>query len=394
MHMDPLMPQLVGVAFFVLIASILLQRFKQPSLVAYLVTGALLGPRGFGLVTDTTTIARLGEVGVVLLLFFAGMELSLPELKKQWRIPILGTLMQIAASVGFVAAIGWWMSWPLGRVVLLGFVVSLSSTAVVLKLLHDRGELDGPVGRDVVGILLAQDIAIIPMLMTIGFLAGSSPSPMTLGVQLVAGICVIVLLGFIASRDSIHLPLGKWLRGDRELQVLAAFALAFGLAFLTGVAGLSVALGAFVGGVVVGAARETEWIHQVLYPFQVFFLAVFFVSIGMMIDPRFVWNRFPVLFALLVAVLVTNTVVNGVILRLLGRSWSNSLRGGALLAQIGEFSFVLAAVGRQTGLIEDFAYQTTVAVIALTLLVSPSWIRIAELFRRKPGGPYTTGRMG
>ncbi len=389
MHMDPLMPQLVGVAFVVLMASIVLQRFEQPSLVAYLITGALLGPSGLGFVTDATTVARLGEVGVVLLLFFAGMEVSLPELKKQWRIPILGTLMQIAASVGFVAAIGWWMSWPLGRVVLLGFVISLSSTAVVLKLLHDRGELNGPVGRDVVGILLAQDMAIIPMLMVIGLLAGSSPSPGRLGVQLVAGVCVIALLGFLASRESIHLPLAKWLRGDKELQVLTAFALAFGLAFLTGIAGLSVALGAFVGGVVVGAARETEWIHDVLYPFQVFFLAVFFVSIGMMIDPRFVWDRFPVLFALLVAVLITNTLVNGIILRFLGRTWPNSVRGAAYLAQIGEFSFILAAVGRQTGLIEGFAYQTTIAVIALTLLVSPTWIRLAELVRRKPSGPYT-----
>jgi CPA2 family monovalent cation:H+ antiporter-2 len=387
--MDPLIPQLVGVAFVVLIASILLQRFKQPSLVAYLVTGALLGPSGLGFVTDATTVARLGEIGVVLLLFFAGMEVSLPELKKQWRIPILGTLMQIAASVAFVAAIGWWMSWPLGRVVLLGFVVSLSSTAVVLKLLHDRRELDGPVGRDVVGILLAQDMAMIPMLMAVGFLAGSPTSPARFGVQLVAGVFVIALLGFLSSRESIHLPLAKWLRGDRELQVLAAFALAFGLAFLTGVAGLSAALGAFVGGVVVGAADETEWIHEVLYPFQVFFLAVFFVSVGMMIDPRFVWDRFPVLFALLLAVLVTNTLVNGIILRFLGRTWPNSLRGGALLAQIGEFSFVLAAVGRQTGLIEGFAYQTTIAVIALTLLVGPSWIRLAELVHRKPSGPYT-----
>jgi CPA2 family monovalent cation:H+ antiporter-2 len=341
-----------------------------------------LGPHGFRLITDTSTIARLGEIGVVLLLFFAGMELSLPELKKQWRIPILGTLMQIAASVGFAAAMGWWMGWPLGRVVLLGFVISLSSTAVVLKLLHDRGELNGPIGRDVVGILLAQDVAMIPMLMTIGFLAGNSPPLMMLGIQLAAGICVIVLLGFIASRESIHLPLGKWLGDDRELQILAAFALAFGLAFLTGLAGLSVPLGAFVGGVVVGAARETDWIHQALYPFQVFLLAIFFVSIGMMIDPRFVWSRAPILVALLVAVLVTNTLVNGIILRLLGRTWSSSFRVGALLAQIGEFSFVLAAVGRQTGLIEDFSYQTTVAVIALTLVVSPTWIHLMDRGQR------------
>jgi len=342
MHMDPLMPALVGIVFVILVLA-------------------------------------------VLLLFFAGMEISIPELKKGWRVPVVGTLLQIAASVGCVLAIGWWLDWPSGRALLLGFVVSLSSTAVVLKLLRDEGEVGTPIGRDVVGVLLVQDVAIIPMLMAIGFLAGDAPSKTTLIAQLMAGVGIIGLLGFVAKKEHVPLPIGKWLGDDKELQVLGAFAVAFGLAFLTGIAGLSTALGAFVGGVVVGASRETEWIHESLYPFHVFLLAAFFVSIGMMIDPGFLWDRLPIVLALLVAVLVTNTFLNAIIFHTLGRSWRSSVYGGAMLSQIGEFSFVLAAVGLRVGLIEEFAYRSTIAVIALSLLVTPIWIATVRRWGHAPG---------
>jgi len=133
----------------------------------------------------------------------------------------------------------------------------------------------------VLAVLLVQDVAIIPMLMAIGYFAGDSPSTTTLITQLLAGAGIIGLLGFVATKEHTPLPIGKWLGDDKELQVLGAFAVAFGLAFLTGIAGLSAALGAFVGGVVVGASRETEWIHESLYSFHVFLLAAFFVSIAM-----------------------------------------------------------------------------------------------------------------
>jgi CPA2 family monovalent cation:H+ antiporter-2 len=136
-----------------------------------------------------------------------------------------------------------------------------------------------------------------------------------------------------------------------------------------------------VAGIVAGAARETEWVHEVLYPFQVLFLAVFFVSVGMMLDLPFIWDRLPLIATLLAAVLLTNTAINAVIFRVLGCTWQSSLYGGALLSQIGEFSFVLAAVGVQVGLIERFSYQVTVAVIALSLLVSPAWVGAARRLR-------------
>jgi len=387
MHMDPILPTLVGVVFAVLLIGLFLRRLNQPSILGYLIAGVVLGPSGFGVAEDPSVVTRMGEIGVVLLLFFAGMEVSLPRLIARWQVPVLGTLLQIAASVGCALAIGAWQDWPLGRIILIGFVISLSSTAVILKLLHDRGELEQPIGRDVVGIILVQDLAVIPMLITIGMLGGKEIGVSTAVTQAIGGIAVVALLIFLARREEVHLPFGSWLRADKEIQVFGAFALGFGLAFLTGLAGLSVALGAFLAGIIAGASRETDWVHEVLYPFQVLFLAIFFVSVGMMLDLSFIVDRLALIALLVAAALVINTVINCAILRVLGRTWRNSLYGGALLSQIGEFSFVLAAVGVQAGLIAEFAYQVAVAVIALSLLISPLWIAAARRLGSSWGQP-------
>lgn len=374
MHMDPVMPNLVGTVAAILLLGFALRALRQPQLIAYLLAGVVLGPSGVGLVSDHSTISRLGEIGVVLLLFFVGMEISLPEFVARWKVPVLGTLLQISLSVLCVVGVGTWQGWPAERSVLLGFVVSLSSTAVVIKLLREKGETESPVGRDVIGILLMQDLAIVPMLIIIGLL---SETPSTGGMivkQVVGGAIAIISLAYIATRRELHLPLGRWLRGDRELQIFASGAICFGLAYLSGLSGLSAALGAFLGGILVGAAKETRWIHESLFPFHILLLALFFMSVGMLIDLHFVWSHWAMILTLLLAVLLTNTILNTVILRVLGRSWNNSIYGGATLAQIGEFSFVLAAVGRKADLFEDFAYQTTSAVIALSMLISPLWI--------------------
>lgn len=381
MHMDPIMPYLVGSVAGILLLGLVFRALKQPHVVAYLLAGVALGPDGIGFMTDQVTISRVGEIGVILLLFFVGMEISLPELLAKWKVPVLGTFLQIAVSVGCVAGLGAYQGWPWGRILFVGFVISLSSTAVVIKLLQARGELHDPVGRDVIGILLMQDLAIVPMLIVIGMLGGAAPGGGTIALQLLGGIVVVGVLAFLARGSEIRLPIGKWLKGDTELQVFTGGFVCFGLALLTGLVGLSAALGAFVAGIIVGAAKEHEWVHESLFPFHVLLLALFFVSVGMLIRLDFLWEHGGIILLLLVAAVLVNTLVNMLVLRVLGRSWRNGLYGGAVLSQIGEFSFVLAAVGRQAGLIEDFGYQITIAVIALSMLVSPAWIAIARHFR-------------
>tara|TARA_R110002096_G_scaffold436100_1_gene667705 strand:+ start:71638 stop:72810 length:1173 start_codon:yes stop_codon:yes gene_type:complete len=382
--MDPIMPYLVGSVAGILLLGLLLRALKQPHVVAYLIAGVVLGPDGFALMTDQVTISRLGEVGVILLLFFVGMEISLPDLLARWKVPVIGTILQIGVSVGCVALLGASQDWPWERIILIGFVISLSSTAVVIKILQARGDLERPVGRDVIGILLMQDLAIVPMLIVIGLMGGASPGGGALVLQIAGGIGVLGVLAYLVRRSEVNLPLSKWLDGDMELQVFAGGFVCFGLALVTGLVGLSAALGAFVGGIIVGAAKENTWVHESLFPFHVLLLALFFVSVGMLIRLEFLWEHGGMILILVAAAVLTNTAVNMLILRVLGRTWRNSFYGGAILSQIGEFSFVLAAVGEQAGLIGDFGYQVTIAVIALTMLFSPAWIAIAGRFRHVP----------
>ena len=378
MHLDPLLPTLVAILALVLLIGLSLHLMRQPQVIGYLLAGVAIGPFGFSLLTDTALASRLGSFGVVLLLFFVGMEVAPRQLLSGWRVAVVGTLVQVALSVALVIPVGLWFSWPIERIVLLGFVTSLSSTAVIIKLLRDSGELNLKEGQDILGILLVQDLIIIPMLMVIGLLDGQTPGWGALGLQVSGAIVIVSLLAWALSRESFHLPLGDLFRSDPELQVFAALLICLGLSLLTGMAHLSTALGAFAGGILVTAARETQWVHHTLEPFRVIFVALFFVSVGILVDVSFIISHATQVALLVLIVLAGNTLLNGLILRFLGYRWREGLYAGAMLSQIGEFSFVLAAVGLTTGIITRVGYQYTIAVIALSLLVSPFWILAAR----------------
>lgn len=375
MHLDPLLPPLVGVIAVILALGLLLQFFRQPQLVGYILAGILIGPSGLGIVSDVALIEHLGALGVTLLLFFIGMEVSPHQLARGWRIAVFGTLFQIIISVLTVWSIGRYFDWDLSRIVLLGFVISLSSTAVVLKLLKDSNELNSEAGQNVLLILLAQDLAIVPMLIIVSLLSGQSPETALIYKQVIGGIAITAFAIWVVSRKQFKLPLARLVKKDHEVQLFAALLACFGFAFITGILGLSAALGAFVAGLVIAAAKETDWVQHALEPLKIVFVALLFVSMGMLIDIRFIETNLSLLLMLLVGVLVSNTFINAVILKLLGSSWRTSVYSGALLSQVGEFSFVLATVGLQVGLINQFGYQATIALIALSLLASPAWIQ-------------------
>ena len=378
MHLDPAMGAIVGALFLILAVGLALRFLRQPHVVAYLIAGVLIGPGVTGLFMDTDALTRLGAVGVVLLLFFIGMEVSPKRLASNWRVSIVGTLLQILISVGFVWVVGAWLDWPFGRVLMLGFVISLSSTAVVLKILSDWNELDTPVGQDAVGILLVQDFAVVPMLIILDQLGGGSSEHSNIWLQVTGGAVILAILAYLAVREEVRLPFLKWLKRDEELQLFGALSICFGIALLTGWMGLSTALGAFVAGMVIGAARETQWVHHSLAPFRVVLLAIFFVSIGMMLDLRFLVANLALVLSLVFVILVVNTFINAGILRLLGDPWKETLYAGALLAQIGEFSFVLAAVGINSHAISEYGYQLVISTIAVSLLFSPAWIMLVR----------------
>jgi CPA2 family monovalent cation:H+ antiporter-2 len=369
---------LVGAILAVLLLGLLLRAIHQPYVIGYLLAGIILGPHGFALITDDDLLARLGAIGVVLLLFFIGMEVSPRKLIDNWKIAVLGTLLQIVISVGCVWPLGMFLDWPLARIVLIGFVISLSSTAVVLKLLQDWKEIDSKVGQDVLSILLVQDLAVIPMLMVLSMLGATQGEADNIWLQLIGAGIMAFIIGYIAVKEKITLPLSRLLGDDRELHVFAALCICLGLALLTGLAELSTALGAFVAGIVIGATRETQWAHHSLESFRIVFVALFFVSIGMLVDLDFIREHWWKVGALVTLVIFTNTFINGAILHMLGDSWRESLYAGTLLSQIGEFSFVLAAVGIQTHIITSFSYQMTIAMISISLLISPPWIMLVK----------------
>jgi len=207
MHMDPIMPTLVGAIVAILLIGLLMHSLRQPNVIAYLLAGIVLGPSLLGLVNDQEVLDRLGQFGVVILMFFIGMEVSPQKLISKWQVALLGTCLQIAVSVMVISAIGHFLDWPFVLCVLLGFIVSLSSTAVVLNLLQTQDELETSYGQNALNVLLTQDIAIIPMLIVVNLLGGKEIETSELTMQLFGGCAMIALFAWIVYRKEIHLPL-------------------------------------------------------------------------------------------------------------------------------------------------------------------------------------------
>jgi monovalent cation:H+ antiporter-2, CPA2 family len=229
-EVDPLLNKFVLLAAIIILTGITLKRLKQPYVVAYIITGIILGPHGFGAVTDEEMISYLGSLGLILLMFFIGMEISLPKLLSFWRIIVIGTLVQIFLSLLVVGIFGHWLGWPINRILMLAFVVCLSSTAVVIKLLQDKGETNSMVGRLVIGILLAQDISIVPMLIILSYVAGHEGGAGSLVLQLIGGVLFMALVFWLLKKKTIKFPFDQRIRSDHEIHVFLAFATCFGLA--------------------------------------------------------------------------------------------------------------------------------------------------------------------
>ena len=386
MTLDPFLgPTALSLAI-IFATGLLLNLFKQPHVIAYIVAGVVLGQSGIGLIEDGEPVQRMGSMGVTLLLFFVGMETQPIRLVRGWRVSILGTLIQVAFSVAMSFGIAAIFGWPFERALLLGFVISLSSTAVVLKLLESYGEIATPFGQDTIGVLIVQDIVAIGMIIGLGFLVTGTDSltPTALAAQLAGGVALIGLIVWIAMGRSVKLPFSKSIADAPELQVFGALTLCFGLGWASSQLGLSTALGAFAGGLIVGAAKATQWVTVSLAAFRTVFLGLFFVSVGLLLDLTFILERALPIAGLVVAVLLSSMVFNTLTYRVAGYDWRQSTYAGALLAQPGEFSFVLAALGASTGIITGIGYQLSLSVIAISLALSPIHVQLMRRALKLP----------
>lgn len=378
MHLDPAIPQVVTIVFALTGLALVAKLLHQPAVVGYILAGLLIGPAVLGIFTDIDLITRVGSFGVILLLFMVGLEVAPKDIARNWRIAVLGTGLQIGLTTGIVIFAGHFLDWPIGRSVLIGFVLALSSTAVVVKLFEDSGELKSATGQDVLSILLVQDLAVIPMLIVVQQMAGETGGTESLALQVFGAVTLIGITVIAVARTGVSIPYANSIKDDHEIQVLMALLMCFGAALFSGLMELSSALGAFVAGIVVRTFREMHWAEERMHSFEVVLVALFFVSVGMLIDLTFLKEHWLLVVALTLVVTIGNTTLTAAILRLLGRRWKNAIYGAAALSQVGEFSFALAAVGSNAGVIEDFGYQLTIAVIALSLLISPIWIAIVR----------------
>jgi monovalent cation:H+ antiporter-2, CPA2 family len=392
-------PEFIGPLALIFLAALgaafVLHRLNQPPLIGFLVAGTVLGPFGLGLVRNVHVVEILAEIGVVLLLFTVGLELSLANLRRLGKIVWLAGPIQVAASIALVYAVAAVAGYPASHSLFFGFLVALSSTAIVLKLLLDRRELDSPHGRVLVGILIFQDLAVVPMLLSLPYLAGAGSSGL-LAVLTAAGKTVLTAAAlFLTARVLVPRFIGA-LVGTRqkEIFVVAVLFLVLGSSLATAWAGLSAALGAFLAGLILS---ESEYGHQALSDVAAFrdvFNAVFFVSVGMLFDPRALLAAPVPIAVLLGLILIWKTVAGGAAVFALGYGFRVATVVGLSLAQIGEFSFVLLRQGQSVGLITSTAYQTFLAAAIITMIATPflseaSHAVALRVARQAPGRPRT-----
>jgi CPA2 family monovalent cation:H+ antiporter-2 len=370
-----ILQDLVVVFAAALVVVLLLGRLRLPTIAGFIVAGALLGPSGLGWVKDAAEIEELAEIGVVLLLFTIGLEFSISELRRLGRVLIVGGGLQVVLTTLVVAALATLGGFTVAKGIFLGFVVALSSTAIVLKGLAERGETDAPHGRLIVGVLLFQDLCVVPMILLAPLVAGDSGVLVPLVRVVLTGSAVIAITLFLARRAVPRLLHLVAATGGRDLFILAVVLMCAGIAWLTSLVGLSLALGAFLAGTILA---ESDYGHQAfadVLPLREIFTSLFFVSMGLLLDLRIVADSPGPVLALAGAVLAGKALLASLAGLAARFPLQVALLGGLALSQVGEFSFVLARVGRPLGLLDAGEMRLLLAASVITMLVTPFALR-------------------
>jgi CPA2 family monovalent cation:H+ antiporter-2 len=377
MHVPPALRDLVVLVGIAIPVVALASRLRIPTIVGFLLTGMAIGPYGFGLIRDLASVQELAEIGVVLLLFSIGLELSLTRTLRMGRALVQAGGLQVVSTLAVVAFIAGLLGAPASHAVVFGALAALSSTAIVLKVYSDRGALDGPDGRIVVPVLVFQDLCIIPLVLLVESLGGEAETPGQLAVR-VGGSVVAVVVLVLGGRVVVPRVLAAVAAvRSRELFTLSIVFLGVGAAFAGALAGLSLALGAFLAGLIIS---ESDYGAQALadvVPFRDALSGLFFASVGMLLDlPAAVAHPLPVMLAAAGVILLKAMLATAAALSL-RRPFQVSIVSGLALAQVGEFSFVLATLAAPLGLLTASGYQLFLGAAVLTMLAAPFVITAA-----------------
>jgi len=371
------MPDLSFLREFVIIlasavaAVLLLRHLRIPTIAGFIAAGVLVGPNALGLVSNISHVELLAELGVVLLLFGIGLELSLERIRAVWRLVAIGGAVQVGISILVVTAISTLMGLNIRSAVLVGCIAAISSTAIVLRGLSKRGEIEAPHGQLALGILVFQDLCVVPMILIIPLLADTQQSIMDAALSLM--ISVVVLLGVILVAKFVVPRLLDIVAATRERSVfvLTVFLVGLGIAWAVSLAGVSIALGAFLAGLIVVSGKHKPQVLSDLVPLRDVLATTFFVSLGMLLDLEMVMEHAVPILSLFVAIVLGKFVIITLTARFMKLSLRASVLTGAALCQVGEFSFVLLHAADGTGLLNpSLAGSLTVAII-LSMLITP-----------------------
>ncbi len=377
MHI-PLLTDIVIIFVLAVAVLLLFHLLRLPSVVGLLLTGTVAGPHGFGLINAVHEVEVLAEIGIILLLFTIGIEFSfkkLLEIRKQF---LVGGSLQVGLTVLSVFLLARWFNVAIPEAVFYGFLLSLSSTAIVLRMIQERAEVDTPHGRTDLGILLFQDMIIVPMILVTPLLAGNRPDAVDSAIYFFAakGIAIVVMV-FMTAKWLMPWLLRQVARTrSKELFLLSVVTICLTIAWLTASAGLSLALGAFIAGLIIS---ESEYSHQALgniLPFRNVFTSFFFVSIGMLLDTGFLLANLPTILAGSIAILLLKASIASGVSVLIGLPLRSAVMAGLGICQVGEFSFILSRSGVEYGFLADH-YQIFLAVAVLTMALTPFLIILA-----------------
>jgi len=383
MHL-PLLPDLLIILGFSIVIVFLLRRMKLPSILGFIIAGIIIGPHGLSLVKAVEQVELISEIGVILLLFVIGMELSLKQLMNIRKTVFIGGSIQVGLTILVAGGTYYLLGNSWGESVFIGFLFSLSSTAIVLKVFQDRNEINTPHGKNALAILIFQDIIVVPMMLLTPILAGESGNltMSLLSLLLKSGIVIIVTI--VSARYLVpfvfyHVAKTR----SKELFLMSTIGICFAVAFLTSEIGLSLALGAFLAGLIVS---ESEYSHQatgVILPFRELFTSFFFVSIGMLLDLHFFIQHIWIVLLLVAIVLVVKTMIAALAVAVLRYPPRTILITGLALFQVGEFAFILSKVGIEYNILNETLNQYFLSVSIISMFMTPFVIMFSEHFVRR-----------
>nr|WP_284347492.1 cation:proton antiporter [Chryseobacterium gallinarum] len=358
----------------------LLKKLKQPYLIAYLIAGILLGPYALKLFTRPEEIEMVGEIGILLLMFFVGMEINIPNKKSLIIKPLLAQGIKILLSLLFAYFIGRFLGLDYKSIVLIAMLFTFNSTAVVVEFLKKHGTIHTAFGIVILNILLLQDLLLAPALTVLKFWNGEDFSLLNLIFPL--AICLAIFFIFRKIRHFREIRFSSsFLENDHDLQVFSGLFICLGFGLLAEVMGMSAALGSFMAGVLVGKMKVFHWLEHSLLPFKIFFVSLFFVSIGLRMDIPYLLSNYRLIILGTLVVLISNSIMSAIFFRALNFKWKDSLYGGALLSQTGEFGILALSIAYKTNIVEYELYKAGLGITCLSLLFSTLWINLGTTFK-------------